>query len=91
MVLSDGGVLPPLPVLTHLMDNEYKIYEREVNNAEGKCLKVPLYQRQQQHVLLGGYCHKSACRWQLCIRMVTGSTCSTSLSLSVLIGAGRLC
>ncbi|WIA12059.1 hypothetical protein OEZ85_012136 [Tetradesmus obliquus] len=35
LLLEDGGCLPPLPVLTHLVDKEYKIYEREINNAEG--------------------------------------------------------
>lgn len=35
MVLEDGGQLPPLPLLTHLVDKEYGIYEREVNNWEG--------------------------------------------------------
>jgi hypothetical protein len=36
LLLEDGGCLPPPPVLTHLVDKEYKIYEREINNAEGE-------------------------------------------------------
>ncbi|KAF8071180.1 hypothetical protein HT031_001262 [Scenedesmus sp. PABB004] len=35
MVLEDGGALPPPPVLTHLVDRDCRIYERDVNDREG--------------------------------------------------------
>ena len=42
MVLEDGGQLPAVPFLTHLVDNthlvdkDYGVYERDVNNWEGE-------------------------------------------------------
>jgi hypothetical protein len=35
LLIEDGGCLPPPPVLTHLVDKDYTIYEREINNIEG--------------------------------------------------------
>lgn len=36
MVLEDGGHLPPQPVLSQLVDKEYNVYQRDINNKSGK-------------------------------------------------------
>lgn len=35
MVLEDGGSLPPPPELTHLVDADYHVYERDLGNTDG--------------------------------------------------------
>lgn len=36
IVLEDGGMLPPPPNLSQLVDKEYNVYERDINNKEGE-------------------------------------------------------
>jgi hypothetical protein len=45
IVLEDGGVLPPPPNLSQLVDKEYNVYERDINNKDGEyfhCYSVPV-------------------------------------------------
>lgn len=48
-MLEDGGQLPATPMLTHLVDKEYGIYEKDVNNYEGEVLGIRFMTYHVQH------------------------------------------